>query len=316
MTRRTVRSWLMAGTAALLLGGGGPVWASCGDGTLDGGEACDAGGANGSPGSCCAADCSFEPSSKVCRPAVSYCDLDETCTGSADACPPDVLQAAGYECGLTNGCNVSNFCDGVTTVCPPSTKLPDTDGDSVTSFNELCDHDDPCTNIGGARGFVAAQPIVYYTRATSTQLNVTFSLPSSTSFADVDPEARGMLLSLWDPPSYDHFSVGGASPGTYAGTGTRGWRRASPRKWLYRDKTATPIWKKITIADRSGPDRPGWVTVKAKASSGYPFPVSPFHFAVTLGSFAVDGAAGRCGETIFDASECPARLPWYSRCSK
>jgi hypothetical protein len=315
MTRRIVRSWLVIGTFALLLANGGPVWASCGDGLLDRGEACDAGGANGSPGSCCAADCSFEPSSKVCRPAVSYCDLDETCTGSADACPADAIQVAGHECGLTNGCNVSNVCDGVTTVCPPSTKLPDSDGDSVTSFNELCDHDDPCTNIGGAREFLAGQPSTYYTRATSTQLKATLSLPTSTSFADLDPETRGMILTLWDPPSYDHWSVSAIDPGTYAGAGTRGWVRVSPRKWLYKDKTATPIWKKITIADRAGPQRPGWVTVKAKATVGYQFPVVPFHLAVTLGSYAVDGAAGRCGETIFSASDCPSSPSWYQRCS-
>lgn len=313
MTRRIVRSWLVIGTA-FLLASAAPAWASCGDGTLDGGEACDAGGANGTAGSCCSTLCSFEPASKVCRPAVSYCDVDETCSGLSDTCPADAIQPAGHQCGLTNSCNVSDVCDGVTTVCPPSIKLPDTDHDSLTSFNELCDVEDPCTSVDGQRTFVVAQPIAYYARAASTLLNVTIALPTSTSFADIDPSARGMQITFWDPPTYDHWSKSTIPFGTYTGGGTSGWTQVNARKWLYRDKTATPLWKKILIADRSSAKRPGWVTVKAKAAAGYQFLVYPFHFAVTLGTSAVDGAAGRCGETVFSESQC-SRPYWYHHCS-
>jgi|SRR5262249_21505164 len=135
-------------------------------------------------------------------------------------------------------------------------------------------------------------------------------------FADVDPESRGMDLTIWDSPSHDHRQITRIEPGRYAGAGTMGWTHLSPRKWLYRDKTATPAWKKTTIADRATPDRPGWVTVKAKGTSSALYPVAPFHFAVTLGTFAVDGTAGRCGETIVNESNCPARPVWYHRCSR
>ena len=42
-------------------------------------------------------------SSTVCRPAVSSCDVSESCTGSSALCPVDVYQRDGTPCTTTTG---------------------------------------------------------------------------------------------------------------------------------------------------------------------------------------------------------------------
>ena len=81
----------------------------CGNGIVEAGEDCDPGtnvtskccdsatckftsGAICDPAStpCCTAQCSFAPSTQVCRPAKdTRCDFAENCTGNSSACPPD-----------------------------------------------------------------------------------------------------------------------------------------------------------------------------------------------------------------------------------
>jgi hypothetical protein len=293
MTQVLVRSLTIAAAMLLLVATGTPAQASCGDGILDGGEACDAGTDNGTAASCCAADCSFEPASKVCRPAATFCDVDETCTGASDTCPSDAVKAAGTECGLATDCLVANACDGATTVCPPSTKLPDSDGDADPVYNNFCDVTDPCTNVGGARDFHGDQPLLYKARPTSLKVIASFTLPNTTSFADIEPDVRGAIIAEIHVPA-----------GTYAGGGTRGWRQPSPTKWQYLDKTGDPQggMRKVTISDRSA-QQAGLVTVKATGVQGY-VTVLPLSVVVTLGTPAVDGAAGRCGETTFTDGNC------------
>jgi len=308
------RCLLAAGTLVLAWGSTAPILASCGDSVLDGGEACDAGPANGTATACCASDCQFEPASKTCRSQeISYCDIAETCTGSSDTCPADAVQPAGYECGLTTDCVVSATCDGTSKTCPPSTPLPDSDGDSSTSFNELCDAYDPCTNVGGARDFDTTRRVFFSTRPTSIKLVASFAI--ATPFADLDPEARGALIALYDP-TYEHGAYITLEPGTYGGAGTKGWYE-STRQWNYVDATGSSYAiRKVKIQDRST-QSPGRVIVKVAGSAWGPqIPPPPFTLAVTLGSRSVDGAAGRCGETIFGINDCSPKTALYGACVK
>ena len=309
-----ISRYLLAAGLLLAWEGAAPAWASCGDAVLDGGEACDLGAANGTATACCAADCQFEPASKTCRPATTYCDVAETCTGSSDTCPADAVQPSGTICGLTTDCVTSASCDGTSKVCPPSTpSSPDSDGDSVTSSNEQCDANDPCTNVGNARNFVLSRRLFFSTRPGSMKLVAT--LPIATTFADLDPVARGARISLIDQPSYDHGSYITLPPGTYAGVGTRGWQQAT-RQWKFIDRTGDPfVVTNMKIQDR-GSQGPGWVIVKAKGIWGPQLPPQPFTLAVTLGSFPVDGAAGRCGEVIFAGSDCGSESNLYGTCTK
>src|SRR5207253_4652140 len=56
-------------------------YSDCGDGVVDSPEACDDGGANGTSGDCCNANCTFRTAGQVCRSSTGICDPQETCTG-------------------------------------------------------------------------------------------------------------------------------------------------------------------------------------------------------------------------------------------
>ena len=62
------------------------------------GEQCDAGTANGGPGSCCDATCQLVSAGTVCRDAGSPCDQPATCDGVGAACPANPQKADGEVC--------------------------------------------------------------------------------------------------------------------------------------------------------------------------------------------------------------------------
>ncbi|KAI8575236.1 hypothetical protein K450DRAFT_262730 [Umbelopsis ramanniana AG] len=88
----------------------------CGNGIREPGEDCDSGGiddhcCNGrtckfkgnatcddSNDACCL-NCKYKPSTEICRPAASDCDIPEYCTGNAPMCPTDVHLTDGVSCG-------------------------------------------------------------------------------------------------------------------------------------------------------------------------------------------------------------------------
>jgi cysteine-rich repeat protein len=76
---------------------------TCGDGTLDPGEECDDGTANGLPGDCCTVTCAFEAAGTACTDDANLCTSDVcdaagTCTHpsapSPTCTPPDVAMGA------------------------------------------------------------------------------------------------------------------------------------------------------------------------------------------------------------------------------
>jgi hypothetical protein len=87
----------------------------CGNGIVEAGEDCDPGkGVNSTccdsatckfaagsvcdplSSQCCTSQCSFAPSTQVCRPSKdSLCDIAEMCTGNSSACPVDVTVPDG-----------------------------------------------------------------------------------------------------------------------------------------------------------------------------------------------------------------------------
>src|SRR5690606_267734 len=72
----------------------------CGNGTTEPGkgEECDEGAANGTPGSCCAANCTLRTAGEQCRGPAGLCDVPETCDGASPTCPSDTFKAAGVSC--------------------------------------------------------------------------------------------------------------------------------------------------------------------------------------------------------------------------
>jgi hypothetical protein len=115
----------------------------CGDGTVDDGEDCDEGAANGTDTSCCSATCTFKLSSSVCRASAGICDVAETCTGSSGACPADGYDP-GNICRASAGpCDVEESCTGSSAACPADAFSSDTI--VCRPGTGLCDVEETCT---------------------------------------------------------------------------------------------------------------------------------------------------------------------------
>ncbi|HJQ85320.1 MAG TPA: hypothetical protein VKA21_14640 [Candidatus Binatia bacterium] len=117
----------------------------CGDGTLDGdaGEQCDLGSDNGKPDRCCTATCQFKPAGTSCRNAAGPCDRAESCSGSAEDCPPNGVLPAGSTCRAAAGpCDVPETCNGSTSACPPNAFRPS--GTMCRPAANSCDTPEQC----------------------------------------------------------------------------------------------------------------------------------------------------------------------------
>src|SRR5439155_22762545 len=59
----------------------------------------------------------------VCRAAAGDCDVDETCTGTSTACPPDDFTPATTVCRASAGeCDPAEHCTGTSASCPADAK--------------------------------------------------------------------------------------------------------------------------------------------------------------------------------------------------
>lgn len=99
-----------------------PTAATCGNGTLDPGEACDAGAANGTVPCGCTARCAFVAAGTVCRASSAPCDAEETCDGTGAPCPADALAPADTVCAPADPslpCDAPDVCDGISAACAP-----------------------------------------------------------------------------------------------------------------------------------------------------------------------------------------------------
>jgi cysteine-rich repeat protein len=116
----------------LTCGTAGPV---CGNGTVESGEQCDDGGTQA--GDCCSPTCQFESAATECRASAGTCDLAEFCDGSTAICPADL-----FDPGL---CDDGDFCNGTETCnagsCGAGTPVDPDDGVACTddSCDELAD---------------------------------------------------------------------------------------------------------------------------------------------------------------------------------
>jgi hypothetical protein len=124
-----------------------PPCAFCGNGILEGTEQCDEGAANGTPGSCCSATCTFVSAGTVCRSAAGACDAAESCTGGSAACPSDGYLPGSSVCRPAAGaCDVAENCTGGSASCPGDAFLPSTTVCRPTTGE--CDPAENCTGTG------------------------------------------------------------------------------------------------------------------------------------------------------------------------
>lgn len=104
---------LLVVVLALASACGSVIKAKCGDGMVGDGEACDEGAMNGDPSGCCSSTCTFVAAGVTCRAAQGVCDIAETCTGNAAACPGDMTMPDGMSCSGGNGvsaCSAADTC--------------------------------------------------------------------------------------------------------------------------------------------------------------------------------------------------------------
>jgi uncharacterized delta-60 repeat protein len=172
---------------------------------------------------------------------------------------------------------------------------------------------DQCAQVGGSRGFLRAARPTLTLRNVSTprkgtlSLRASFVLPTGISFSDLTPATDGARLVIDSATGAILVDVSLAA-GTYGGKGTRGWRTNSAHStWTFTDATGTPVngVTGMTITDESR-KAPGQVGVRVKGNGGtYPAVLSdiPVQVVVVLGGAAAS-AAGECGQSEFDTTEC------------
>lgn len=189
----------------------------CGDGTLDAGEACDDGAANGTPGSCCASDCTVRSDGSACASG-DACRTDETCLAGA--------------------------CRGAPVACPPCTACEPARGCVFT----------PRTDCALATGRVRAA-FDLRRGARPRGHRITFRWKAEGGFAAdalADPTARSAYaLCVWDRAAGTprlRFAAGVSGEGA---CGRRAcWRRKGDR-FVHRNATAAPDGVTTIEADAS-----------------------------------------------------------------
>jgi hypothetical protein len=114
----------------------------CGNGVVEGEEACDDGGDNGTTLCGCQVGCAFATSDTECRAPVGLCDATELCDGAGE-CPVDGLLAQGDVCRPAEGpCDIDELCSGNGTECPFDNKTPA--GTVCHHSTGSCDPDEAC----------------------------------------------------------------------------------------------------------------------------------------------------------------------------
>src|SRR5436309_101915 len=122
----------------------------CGNGTVEPGEDCDQGAANGTAGSCCSATCTFRPNTFECRASAGPCDVAETCTGTSGPCPADGFASPSTSCtGSSQGGACDNdagdHCSGSGNTCVDAYKTT-----TCRPSAGPCDVAESCTGTSGA----------------------------------------------------------------------------------------------------------------------------------------------------------------------
>ncbi len=130
----------------------------CAGGQCVDGRCCNSACGGGSAGDCQACStvggslfdglCLPVSSANVCRAAAGDCDVAEVCSGTAVACPANVLRSAATTCRAANGpCDAPEVCTGAAASCPADAVRPS--GFTCRPSAGVCDVAETCT--GGAR---------------------------------------------------------------------------------------------------------------------------------------------------------------------
>jgi hypothetical protein len=112
--------------------------------------ACDVAESCTGTAAACPAD-AFAPSATVCRNSAGACDVAESCTGTAAACPADGFASTATVCRSSAGpCDLAESCTGAAAACPADGfKLAGTSCGSPS--DTACDNPDTCNGSGACQ---------------------------------------------------------------------------------------------------------------------------------------------------------------------
>jgi len=295
--------------------------ATCGDELVVGDEDCDQGALNGDPSGCCTAACSYRLAGEECRPAAGDCDLAETCSGAAAACPADVVASAATVCRPAAGdCDLAETCTGSSLACPPDSGLPDADGDTVCDELDNCagvpnptqadgdgdtlgDACDPCTNLVPTVGSKAALTLdKLLPPAGDDKLSFTSffaGVPGTTGLDPLSDGVRFLIVDASGAPAVDVTIPAGA----YVAADKAGWKvNGAATAWTYKNAgTVVPAIAGITTVQiKRYPAKPGTLKVKVLGKNGgYAVDAGALPLVPTVVLDPPVAETGGCGEAVF-----------------
>ena len=270
---------------------------TCGDGTVDTGEACDQGLTNGMPTSCCQVNCTLRAAGRVCREGVDSCDPVEVCDGVAPTCPANATSSDGDSDGV---CDLLDVCPTV-----PDPAQSDRDDDGIGDACDQCTRSaalTPTRTRLSLRGLADGASAVRVRYATNW-------LATGGAAGDLDPISGGVLLALLESNGDSVIHQLLAAPGAWNPTLEFGWRTNSgSTRFKFSDATGLGSVKKATVSVK--PDA-GKIKLKIQSIEG-PYPLGtadlPFLLAVTLTNSALES---ECVDVVFAAEE-PAGICKFS----
>ncbi len=146
------------------------VLSVCGDGVVDGDEACDP-----AAQACCNAGCTGALGlGEECRAARGVCDVAELCDGASLECPANALRDNTFVCRAADAndlCDAPELCTGASSVCPAA-DVRLTDGAACNAGRGACWSDVCCPgttqSTGGLCSFDEGENITFVTSTSST----------------------------------------------------------------------------------------------------------------------------------------------------
>jgi hypothetical protein len=101
------------------------------------------------PNICIAGSCNenLDPAGTLCREALNECDIEERCTGSSPACPPDLCDAPGTGCTDDGNECTNDVCNGTCGTAVACTHPNKSNGTGCgNSRDTVCDNPDTCVD--------------------------------------------------------------------------------------------------------------------------------------------------------------------------
>ncbi len=278
------------------------VDSTCGNGTVDDAEECDASEFNGLPTSCCLSSCQLRAAFETCRAAVDECDVAETCGGSSGDCPVD---------GVEPDTDSDGFCD-VIDACPDDHD-PQQQDDDADGQGNACD---ACTNTAGA--FAAGHRLIIGRLSTppgDDSLSVRGRILPFPTLPEIDPTATGVRVALLDAAAHSIMDArvpGGAwNPVTRRGWSVRRSAIGLTATFVDSGRSAPPAGgiRKLRIVLRDGE---GLTRVEVDGrQDNYALDSSQAPVRLVISLDPDDPATAQCGEFVFEGPATACTFAHY-----